>query len=181
MIRGYFLEKFKQIKSVTHTFSCAGHGKGAPDGILPADRLVGDGTSIPNAFTMFQELSNRPDSFVKVFFTPARSVDELDDELPLSMPQAIPGTMKILYAMLILEVSSLRHRQLSCFCQYPTVCDCYNLSTLHINHCSENSVNENRDKSSDVIPDSVLLADEIVGKECTLDYVGYLHRGDSTI
>ena len=135
---------------------------------------MSDGVNIPNALTMFEELAKRPDSSVKLFFTPAREVDELNDELPLSIPKAIPGTMKI--HQLIVDANSLRHRQLSCLCKYPAVCNYYDLSTHIVYSTEQFTATENgateTDRDANEDSDCVELSLELVGKWCVVEYCG---------
>ena len=131
---------------------------------------MSDGVNIPNALTMFEELAKRPDSSVKLFFTPAREVDELNDELPLSIPKAIPGTMKI--HQLIVDANSLRHRQLSCFCQYIAVCNCYDFSTHIVYSTEQSAATENGDRDANEDSDCVELSLELIGKWCVVEYDG---------
>ena len=110
---------------------------------------------IPNAKALFEALITREKSTVKLFYTPANEVEEVDDELPLTV-RGVPGTTKIhqvacleldsankfliwpyllqsllpyfCHFQLTPENGSMKFRKLSCYCSHPNSCECFGWS-----------------------------------------------------
>ena len=119
--------EFPQTKAMTWTFTGASHGKGAVDGVgaslkRSADALVATGIDIPDAKTLFDKLSSR-ETKVKLFYIPARSIDDTDEDIPLSLGP-VKGSMKI-HQFFSSQNNTMLHRQLGCFCRFPETCECY--------------------------------------------------------
>ena len=107
----------------------SGHGKGAPDAIggsikRQADALVLTGCDIPDARKLYHFLDTA-DSAVKLNFIEESDINYLETQCSKTL-KAITGTMKLHQVQTDKEFSLL-HRDLSCFCQRPTVCSCYNI------------------------------------------------------
>lgn len=92
-----YLRKFCTM-ALTWNYSESGHGKGAPDGIggtlkRTANRLVGEGTDIPN-FREFVKVLSREVSNVKLFIVTKEEIEEIDAFIP---PNILPftGTMQV--------------------------------------------------------------------------------------
>lgn len=117
----------------TWNFFEASHGKGAADGIgavlkRSADRLVREGTDIPNAKVAFEKLSCL--TTIKLFFVSGDAVQSCNefhgklDDLP-----TVPGTMSL--HQLIADSKfpgKLMFRDVSCFCRLGDqkyLCDCF--------------------------------------------------------
>jgi hypothetical protein len=106
----------------------SGHGKGAPDAIggsvkRQADNLVLTGLDLPDAKKLYNFLSCGQ-SAIKFYFIEPDSVTSVDKLCNKSL-KAISGTMK-LHQLQTDEELSLTYQNLSCFCQRPTICTCYN-------------------------------------------------------
>jgi hypothetical protein len=121
-------------------FTEAGHGKGAADGVgasikSAADRIVANGTSLPDARSVYEQLTAKASSKVKLFYVSAREVQEFADKWPqLNGLKPVGGTMKT-HQILIQSPGIIRYRELGCFCSYPVLssCECYDLKVHDFN------------------------------------------------
>lgn len=82
---------------MTWNFTEASHGKGASDGVggalkKQADRIVSYGTSIPDAETLFEQLSLN--SSVRLFKVTEKDIKTSGELIPPDL-KAVPGTMRI--------------------------------------------------------------------------------------
>ena len=113
----------------TWNFFESGHGKGAPDAIggavkRQADKLVLSGVDLPDAKILYDRMSCGQ-SVTKFHFIDEDDIACMDSLYPKSV-KCITGTMK-LHQLLTYDNLELAYRNLSCYCQRPTVCSCYNL------------------------------------------------------
>ena len=125
------LWEFPQIEpdQCSWMYSAAGHGKNVADGIgavikHTADRLVSHGEDIPDAITLFQKLLPKLNK-VKLFYTPAREVENHTECNSGMKLKRIPGTMKV-HQVHVVSRGQVSTRHLSCFCNYPSHCECFN-------------------------------------------------------
>ena len=135
----------------------SGHGKGSPDAIggslkRSADALVNTGCDIPDARKLYHFLDN-PQSLIKLYFIEESLITSFDKQCSKTL-KAIPGTMK-LHQLQTDEELNVSYRDLSCFCDRPTICNCYNLRrskfpALEINR-------------------NVSISDDIVQPSCSTD------------
>jgi len=117
------------FESGSWNFFESGHGKGAADAVggsvkRQADAMVLRGIDIPDAKKLFNFL-DCGNSAVKFYFIETSAINEVEATYPKTL-KPIHGTMK-LHQLLTDEELNVVHRDLSCFCQRPTVCTCYNL------------------------------------------------------
>lgn len=111
----------KGFSTATWNFFEASHGKGAQDGIggtlkRTADNLVTQGQDLPNAESLFYHLKYSG-SVVQLFYVGEENVDawaQIMEEVLLLI--TIKGMMKI-HQVVCSEPSSLKYRDISCFCQ----------------------------------------------------------------
>ena len=113
----------------TWNFFESGHGKGSPDAVgasvkRQADALVLRGIDIPDGKKMFHFLDSG-NSAVHFYLIEPSEINEVEMMCPKTL-KPISGTMK-LHQLLTDEELHVMHRDLSCFCQRPTTCTCYNL------------------------------------------------------
>ena len=117
------------LRGSSWLFSAAGHGKNAADGVgaackHTADENVARGKDIPDANTLFMQLSSHLRN-VKLFYVPAREIGDV-----IAVPADIPrlqGTMKM-HQVHILDHGVICHRPLACWCKFPEICECYHLT-----------------------------------------------------
>lgn len=107
----------------------SGHGKGAPDAIggsvkRQADAFVLTGFDIPDAKKLYHCLESA-ESLTKFYFIDDRDITSIDSRC-CNTVRAITGTMK-LHQVQTDERLNVSYRNLSCFCQRPTICTCYDL------------------------------------------------------
>ena len=107
----------------------SGHGKGASDangGFLKrhADAQLNCGVDIPDAKELFSILKNAH-SHTKLYFVDEGDVTNMDLNCSKTV-KAIPGTTK-LHQLISNEALSIAFRSLSCFCDRPTACGCYDV------------------------------------------------------
>ena len=115
--------------AATWNFFESGHGKGAPDGIggsvkRQADSWVSSGVDLPSAQKLFDFLKCG-NSTIQFYFIASVEITEFDALWPSSL-KPISGTMKV-HQLHTDDKFSMSYRNLSCFCQRPTLCCCYNL------------------------------------------------------
>ena len=115
------------LSSVTWNFWEAGHGRGAPDGIgavlkRTADTLVAQGTDLPDPRTLFDVMSLQ-NLAVKLFYVDESQISLYDELLHKNIP-VIKGVMSI-HQLFTSSTKEISHRVLSCFCKYPSSCNCF--------------------------------------------------------
>lgn len=115
--------------AATWNFFESGHGKGAPDGIggsvkRQADSWVSSGVDVPSAQKLFDFLECG-NSTIQFYFIDPVEITEFDALWPSTL-KPINGTMKV-HQLHTDDKFSVSYRNLSCFCQRPTLCSCYNV------------------------------------------------------
>lgn len=178
-------EEYPSIKHAQWNFSGASHGKSAADGIgaaikRRADNLVANGTDIANAETMYEKLSNGDQSKIKLFFILPSEIEKNDDDIPLRL-KPINGTMKI-HQIKLTEKFILQTRNLGCYCQHPSDCDCYTYTQHSFKKTMDDLISETESiTEAENTASTILLSDELVGKWCivTYDTKPYVGRIDS--
>jgi len=115
--------------AATWNFFESGHGKGAPDGIgasvkRQADSWVSSGVDVPSAQKLFDFLECG-NSTIQFYLIDPVEITEFDALWPSTL-KPINGTMKV-HQLHTDDEYSVSYRNLSCFCQRPTLCSCYNL------------------------------------------------------
>jgi len=118
----------KGIKSATWNFFESGHGKGVPDGVgaavkRAADRRVLGGEDIWNAQILYEQLL--PKSTVRLYHIEASMVEENVKQLSGAKVSQVPGTMR-LHQIIAEGAQAISYRVVSCFCQHPSSCSCFN-------------------------------------------------------
>ena len=89
-----------------------------------ADAWVSSGVDVPNAQKLFDFLQCG-NSTIQFHSVHPAEITEFDALLPSTL-KAITGTMKI-HQLHTDDKLSVSYRNLSCFCQRPTLCSCYDL------------------------------------------------------
>jgi hypothetical protein len=128
--------------SASWNFFESGHGKGAPDAIggsvkRQADALVLTGLDIPDAKKLFT-LLDCANSAVKFYFVTDSDILAIDNRCEKNL-KAIPGTMKV-HQLVTDEKQTVSYRDLSCFCQRPNTCTCYNLHYVRFHPIKSSTV-----------------------------------------
>ncbi|XP_069139889.1 uncharacterized protein [Argopecten irradians] len=105
----------------------AGHGKGAADGIggaikRTADNYVNKGGDIKDASDLVDALTSAGSSII-IHKVVEDEVTAIEATLPTTLKPLLK-TMQI-HQVLVSSPGEVRHRVLSCFCQKPTFCNCY--------------------------------------------------------
>ena len=125
----------KGFKEVTWHYSESGHGKGAPDGVgaaikRSADSLVSKGTDIPDAKTLYLELSEK--TSIMLFYIPEEDMDKKDKMYPDKLP-GIPEMMKVHQIKIDEPGTGIIKSQLtSCNCESNS-CQCkFNITQIPI-------------------------------------------------
>jgi hypothetical protein len=160
-------------------FSAAGHGKNAADGIgatckQTADRLVAQGKDIPDARTLFEELTSSKLQ-VKLFYTSAREVEDVQRPTDL---KTLEGSMKI-HQLNLISRGTIMYRQMACFCKFPEICECNGAKSYCFNTRSQSDSSNTQpiatdsNSNEDGISNNRFLAvesDLVVGTYCITLY-----------
>ncbi|CAL8394895.1 unnamed protein product [Boreogadus saida] len=159
----------KGFKQVTWNFSEKSHGKGAPDGVGGAVKRIADssvnmGVDIQTPEEFYRFLKERQaSSKVKFFWVCEEDIRKYDESVPEVVPLALRrgASMSILlgapkfletaltmgiHQILSTEPGTILHRELSCFCSRPDICQCYKTTKISFQTSSaEASVNVQQD------------------------------------
>ncbi|CAL8336740.1 unnamed protein product [Boreogadus saida] len=140
------LELFNRFKQVTWNFSEKSHGKGAPDGVGGAVKRIADssvnmGVDIQTTEEFYRFLKERQaSSKIKFLWVCEEDIRKYDESGPEVVP-LVKGTMGI-HQILSTEPGTILHRELSCFCSRPDICQCYKTTMISFRTSSaEASVN----------------------------------------
>ena len=118
--------------SGTWNFFESAHGKGAPDAVggalkRKADRLVNNGQDLSTAEQLYTALNTG--SVVRLYLIDAQSITKIEQQMMGKKLIAIPRTMKVHQLWTSSAATgSVSCRVLSCFCNQPEQCDCYELT-----------------------------------------------------
>lgn len=120
-----FLSGFRQV---TWNFSEKSHGKGAPDGVggavkRTADCAVQMGEDVQTPEDFYNLLTERK-SDVKLFWVTMEDIKRFDEAVPDVVPP-VKGTLAI-HQVISTEPGKVIHREISCFCSRPRICQCHN-------------------------------------------------------
>ena len=141
-----FLLGFKQV---TWNFSEKSHGKGAPDGVGGAVKRIADtsvnmGADIQTPDEFYRFLKRQESSKIKFFWVCEEDIRKYDESVPEVVP-LVKGTLGI-HQILSIEPGAILHRELSCFCSRPDICQCYKPTRISFQRsCAEASVNAQQD------------------------------------
>ncbi|XP_045199124.2 uncharacterized protein LOC123553489 [Mercenaria mercenaria] len=177
------------FSAVNWSYTEAGHGKGAPDGVgatvkREADRLVSHGHDIIDADTLYQKLTDGMIG-LKLFLVKERDISLVEDSIKAHKLRTIPGTMKI-HQIFSASPQTVSFRDVSCFCKVPHPCQCFSPQTSTISSAGENLRSEQaqcQDISS--FPDEgtvefkgILDIDrKHIGQYCVVSYDGQPYPG----
>lgn len=114
------------------------HGKGAPDGIggtvkRTADTLILRGNDVTDGKTFFEKILNSLNG-VQLYHIEEEDMAKYDTLLMQQLKQ-VPSTRKI--HQVIPHQTTIRHRELSCFCNEPLNCQCFTPATSCLHGCTE--------------------------------------------
>ncbi|KAL7390307.1 hypothetical protein ABVT39_018618 [Epinephelus coioides] len=120
-----FLSGFRQV---TWNFSEKSHGKGAPDGVggavkRAADSAVQRGEDVQTPEDFYNLLTERK-SDVKFFWVTDEDIRRFDEAVPEVVPP-VKGTLAM-HQLISTEPGKVMHREISCFCSRPNICQCHN-------------------------------------------------------
>ncbi|KAA0712540.1 hypothetical protein E1301_Tti019064 [Triplophysa tibetana] len=120
------------IKRVTWNFAEKSHGKGAPDGVGGAVKRVADsavqgGADVQTPEHLYKLLKEK-ESSIKYYWISDEDIKRYDEALPDSV-LAVKGTLKI-HQVTTAQPGKIQHREISCFCSRPDICQCHNPSEV---------------------------------------------------
>lgn len=126
-----FLSGFQQV---TWNFSEKSHGKGAPDGVggavkRTADSAVQRGADVQTPEDFYSLLTERK-SDVKFFWVSEEDIRRFDEAVPEVVPP-VKGTLAM-HQVISTEPGKIMHREISCFCSRPHICQCHNPTTVNL-------------------------------------------------
>lgn len=126
-----FLSGFKQV---TWNFSEKSHGKGAPDGVGwavkgIADSAVQRGADLQTPEDVYSFLTER-NSEIRFFWVSDEDIKRFDEEVPEVVPP-VKGTM-MMHQVISTVPGKIMHREISCFCSRPQICQCHNITTVDL-------------------------------------------------
>lgn len=127
------------IKRVTWNFSEKAHGKGAPDGVGGAVKRIADsavqrGADVQTPEDLFNLLKEK-ESSIKYYWISDEDIERYDEALPDDVPP-VKGTLKI-HQVTSAQPGKIQHREISCFCSRPQICQCHNPSEVDFQNTTE--------------------------------------------
>ncbi|KAI4804558.1 hypothetical protein KUCAC02_026183 [Chaenocephalus aceratus] len=127
------------------------HGKGAPDGVggavkRMADNHVHGGKDLQNPKDLYAFLINREVENIRFKWIDESDINVFNEMLSPSVPK-VPGLLKT-HQILSFCPGEIYYRDLSCFCQYPEMCECFKPTKMRV----DDSSNANSDHLQ---PDSI--------------------------
>ncbi|KAJ4942266.1 hypothetical protein JOQ06_012132 [Pogonophryne albipinna] len=139
------------LKQITWNYSERAHGKGAPDGVggavkRMADNHVHGGKDLQNPKDLYEFLINREVENIRFKWIDESDINVFNEMLPPSVPK-VPGLLKT-HQILYFCPGEIYYRDLSCFCQYPEMCECFKPTKMRM----DDSSNANSDHLQ---PDSI--------------------------
>ena len=172
-------------RNVTWNFLEAGHGKGPADGIggsikRSADRFVANGSDITNAATMYRALLTQGTS-IRLYLIEDEMFDVPRLQLQKIFTTRIPGTMRIHQLVYQDSSTTVKYRDVSCFCSsdVAVICNCYDLREFQVILTDENeniqpALPDNTDGPHNPI---VALSGDLVGQWCCVRYNTEIYPG----
>ena len=93
-----------------------------------ADQVVLRGHDLQTAEALFDFLSSKDEMKIQIKWIEEKDIAEFDTLLPPVLPvvKGILGTHQIFTT----TPGKIFHREVSCFCNYPKVCDCFNVKQV---------------------------------------------------
>lgn len=151
------------FKRLTWNFTERAHGKGAPDGVggavkRMADMHVASGNDLQSPRDVYDFLSSKEETTVKFRWIEESDIEIYDKMLPSSV-QPVSGILRT-HQVLSPSPGVILYRDLSCFCEYPNECACYNPKRMDFGNACQIEQN-----------DSFVKEDEYtVGKFVVVEY-----------
>ncbi|CAK6978283.1 uncharacterized protein LOC125882102 [Scomber scombrus] len=149
-----FLSGFRQV---TWNFSEKSHGKGAPDGVggavkRTADSAVQRGEDVQTPEDFYNLLTEKK-SDVKFFWVTEEDIRRFDEAVPEVVPP-VKGTLAM-HQVISTEPGKVMHREISCFCSRPHICQCHNpimvnLQTASVQTSAHSSALESAHESTNL-------------------------------
>ena len=95
---------------------------------MKADQLVLNGHDLQTAEALFDFLSSKDGMKIQIKWIEEKDIAEFDTLVPLVLPavKGILGTHQIFTT----TPGEIFHREVSCFCSYSKVCDCFNVKQV---------------------------------------------------
>ncbi|CAK6967191.1 hypothetical protein KUCAC02_022844 [Scomber scombrus] len=166
-----FLSGFRQV---TWNFSEKSHGKGAPDGVCgavkrTADSAVQRGEDVQTPEDFYNLLTEKK-SDVKFFWVTEEDIRRFDEAVPEVVPP-VKGTLAM-HQVISTEPGKVMHREISCFCSRPHICQCHNpimvnLQTASVQTSAHSSAHEFAHEST-----SARESSDLNGKFIMVNYEG---------
>lgn len=122
------------FKKIAWNFSERSHGKGAPDGVggalkRVADKYVHGGGDLQSPKDLFTYLCNNKDKEI-IRWVEEDEITDIDGLLP---PTVCPVVgISNTHQVLSFSPGEILYRRLSCFCQYPDMCPCFQPKKLQV-------------------------------------------------